>query len=194
MKEGQEELDRLRRLAAKDPLTNLWNASYVNQKIIRILAENPGKEYAIIIFDLDYFKNVNDERGHSFGDRVLKYFAEQLSQNIRREALAARISGDEFLVMMVCDETLEQEVKRLYKAVTGKYDGFKVSVSMGIAKTSSIGRDFRELYHCADMALSDAKNKGQGCYTIYSRETCQKNRPTAISPIDRDSAEKGRKL
>ena len=184
MQEEQKELKRLKKLASMDPLTNLLNAAYAKKEIINTLYAYPENEYALIIFDLDYFKTVNHERGHLFGDRLLKYIAECLLQNIRKDDLAARIGGDEFLLFMHYSTNLEHAIKRIFASLTGEYDGFGLSVSMGIAKTSSVGRNYQELYHCADLALFDAKCKGQGCYTFYDEKKCSQDVPTAISPID----------
>lgn len=184
MQEEQQELKRLRKLASMDPLTNLLNAAYAKKEIIHTLYTYPENEYALIIFDLDYFKTLNDERGHVFGDRVLKYIAECLLKNIHKDDLAARIGGDEFLLFMHYNTNLEHAIKRIYASLTGEYDGFSLSVSMGIAKTPTVGRDYQALYHCADLALFDAKRKGQGCYTFYDEKSCPQNVPSAISPID----------
>ena len=94
------------------------------------------------------------------------------------------IGGDEFLLFVRYDENTEQTVKKIFSAMTGEYDGFKLSVSMGIANTIISARDYRELYHCADLALFEAKRRGQGCCIYYDEKKCAANAPTAISPID----------
>ena len=182
--EEQQELDRLRELASKDPLTNLLNSAYAKKQIINTLYTYPENEYALIIVDLDYFKTANNERGHRFGDRVLKYFADRLQHNIRRDDLAARIGGDEVLLFVRYDTEVEKAVEQIFHSVKGEYEGFGLSVSMGIAKTTSVGRNYKELYHCADLALFHAKEKGYGNYTIYDETICEGDVPTAISPID----------
>lgn len=184
IQEEQKELKRLKELASMDPLTNLLNGAYAKKEIIHMLYTYPENEYALIIFDLDYFKTVNNERGHVFGDRVLKYLAERLKSNIRTDDLAARIGGDEFLLFVRYDRNIEQAVSQIFSAMTGEYDGFKLSVSMGIAKTTTEGRKYSDLYHCADLALFAAKRKGQGCYVFYDKKNCTSNAPTTISPID----------
>ena len=68
--------------------------------------------------------------------------------------------------------------------MTEKLDGVQLSISMGIAKTSVVGHSYEKLYHSADLALTDAKRKGGGCYTVYDETVCSPNVPTAISPID----------
>lgn len=184
IQEEEKELLRLKKLASIDPLTNLYNEAYVKKQIMHILRAYPENEYAFIIFDLDYFRTANNERGHVFGDRVLKYLAKCLETNIKEEDLAARIGGDEFLLFVRYDENTEQTVKKIFSAMTGEYDGFKLSVSMGIANTIISARDYQELYHCADLALFEAKRRGQGCCIYYDEKKCEANAPTAISPID----------
>ena len=184
IQEEKHELERLQKLASLDPLTNLLNAVSAEKKMKKILETHPENEYAPIILDLDYFKVVNSERGHLFGDRVLKYLADHLQQNIRQEDLAARIGGDEFLLFVRCEEDVEHVVKQIYATITEEYDGFQLSISMGIAKTTSVGHRYEKLFHCADLALFDAKRKERGCYIFYDEEQCAADVPTAISPID----------
>lgn len=184
LEEEQKELIRLRKLASMDPLTNLLNASYARREIIHLLYTYPEKEYALLMLDLDCFKTVNQERGYRFGNRVLKYLANHLKKNIRKDDLAARIGGDEFLLFIQCDEKLELSVQRIFTSMVGEVDGFPLSISMGIAKTSSVGREYETLYHCADIALFYAKQKGRGCYSFYEEAMSKENVPTVISPID----------
>lgn len=184
LQKEQQELIRLRKLASMDPLTSLLNAAYAKKEIISRLYANPEKDFALIILDLDCFKEVNHERGHGFGDRVLRYLSEQLMKNIRKDDLAARIGGDEILLFMGYEDKLEAAVNRIFSSMAGEVDGFPISISMGIAKTSSVGREYDELYHCADLALFDAKQKGKGWYSFYDENVCADNVPTTISPID----------
>ena len=182
--EEQNEWKRLKKMVFVDPLTNLLNAAYAKKEILNRLNTYPEKEFALIIFDLDYFKMVNQEWGHLFGDRVLKYLAQHLLYNISEDDLAARIGGDEFLVFTSCDKQLEQVITKIFTSMTEKFDGVQLSISMGIAKTSAVGHSYEKLYHSADLASTDAKRKGGRCYTVYDETLCSLNVPTAISPID----------
>lgn len=182
--EEQSEWKRLKKMVSVDPLTNLLNAAYAKKKIVNILNTYPVKEFALIIFELDYFKMVNKEWGHLFGDRVLKYMAQHLLYNISEDDLAARIGGDESLVFTSCNKQLEQVITKIFTFMTEKLDGVQLSISMGIAKTSVVGHSYEKLYHGADLALADAKRKGRRCYTVYDETLCALNVPTAISPID----------
>ena len=98
------------------------------------------------MMDLDCFKTVNQERSYRFGNRVLKYLADHLKKNIRKDDLAARIGGDELLLFIQYDENLESAVQRIFTSMVGEVEGFPLSISMGIAKTSSVGREYETLY------------------------------------------------
>ena len=149
-----------------------------------MLEEHPENDYVMVIMDMDCFKMANSERGHLFGDRILKYLADCLLTNIREDDLAARVGGDEFLVFVHDDGKWGNVVRRIFTTLTGEYEGFRLSVSMGIAKTKIVGRDYQKLYQGADMALFQAKKKGKGCYACYDGVSCSQEIPTEISPID----------
>lgn len=184
IREKEQELRRLKKLASMDSLTNLPNGAYIKKKISRMLEEHPENDYVMVIMDMDCFKMANSERGHLFGDRILKYLADCLLTNIREDDLAARVGGDEFLVFIHDDGKWGDVVRRIFTTLTGEYEGFRLSVSMGIAKTKIVGRDYQKLYQGADMALFQAKKKGKGCYACYDGASCSQEIPTEISPID----------
>lgn len=94
------------------------------------------------------------------------------------------MGGDEFLVFIHDDGKWGDVVRRIFTTLTGEYEGFRLSVSMGIAKTKIVGRDYQKLYQGADMALFQAKKKGKGCYACYDGASCSQKIPTEISPID----------
>lgn len=182
--EEREELKRLKELASRDTLTGLLNHTYARKEIQCRLQESAKGEFAMIIFDLDYFKKANDERGHMFGDHVLQYMADRVRKNIRSQDIAARVGGDEFLIFLKYDTGIRKTVARIFGALSGEYDGFLVSVSMGIAGTADTGREYESLYVNADQALYEAKRMGRGCYCFYEDVEQHRHKPTAISPID----------
>lgn len=184
--EKQLELSRLKQLASMDALTNLFHHAHAKKDIIDKLNNDLEMEYAMIIFDLDFFKQANDVYGHLFGDHVLKYTAKHLLNNIRDKDIAARIGGDEFLVFIQyrTQASLEKAVERIFHALIGTYEEFPISISMGIANTKEVGRDYETLYRCADGALYDAKRKGRKRYSFYHETMNLEHVPTVISPID----------
>lgn len=183
----EAELQRVKRIASLDPVTNLLNAPSAKKEILTMLSAHPDQEYAMMIFDLDLFKSINYERGHVFGDRVLKYLADRMMQSIRKDDIVARIGGDEFLLFVQYDNIAEKVVQEFFNSMTEVYDGFRLTGSMGIAKTSDVGRNYEQLYHCADVALFEAKRHGVGNYVFYS-ERCINDVPTNISDIDSQNA------
>ncbi len=95
------------------------------------------------------------------------------------------MGGDEFLLFLESREDVEQEFNNIISSVSGQFDGFYLSASMGVASTADVGNDYEDLFHSADQALyhiKRQKNKGQWC---YFDESMQKTL-TAISPIDQN--------
>lgn len=181
---GAEELNRLQQLVMLDPLTGLYNRAYARKKVESCLQKHPEEEFAMMIFDLDYFKSVNRQRGHSFGNRLLKYMAELLRSNVEEETLIARIGGDEFLVFQRCHSKQEDTVEKIFESLTGEYDGVHISVSMGIAETPFVDRSYDMLYRCADRALYEAKCQGPGISSNFKMDMQTDLVPTAISEIE----------
>ena len=178
------QIDRLEHLASTDALTGLLNHNGARKKIERQLKRNGDgdTQSALVIFDLDRFKSANDNYGHMFGDRVLIHTAKQLQDNIRRGDIAARAGGDEFLLFLEYKYNLEAIIKRIFGALTGTFEGFSVSLSMGIATNEMIGNDYDALFQAADKALYAAKREGRGKYCFY--EDNMKDMLSVISPID----------
>lgn len=176
----------LERVASHDGLTGLLNRSKAEQMIRDRLLNNPGGNYALFIIDLDYFKNANDQYGHIFGDHVLKYLAEKLRQSVRGGDIVARVGGDEFLIFLEYRrKAFESSVDRIFHHLEGEYEGFQMSVSMGIAKAVGKASDYETLFHCADQALYAAKRAGRGRYKFY--DDSMMHTLSEISPIDCDS-------
>lgn len=166
--EERIEMLRLQYKASHDTLTELDNRNYAQEKIVNKLMTSPAdRNFIMIIVDVDYFKLANDNYGHAFGDRVLKYMANILRQSVRKEDITARIGGDEFMVFMEYTSDMTAQVERIFHSMLGELDDFQLSVSMGIAGTAQTGRNYETLFHRADQALYAAKNAGRGRYRFY---------------------------
>ncbi|MFW5629236.1 MAG: diguanylate cyclase domain-containing protein [Acetivibrio ethanolgignens] len=168
------------KMITRDPLTGLLNFTHARLRIREQLELRRNSEFAIVIFDLDSFRSANDRYGHIFGDNLLKYMAERLRQCIRSEDIAARIGGDEFLVMVEYKKEKEKVIERIYNDLTGEHDGFPVSVAMGIARTEDIGRDCEALLRGAEQALSTIKLEKKKGYSFYDK-TMRSMRPVLSS-------------
>jgi diguanylate cyclase (GGDEF)-like protein len=165
---------QIKEQAHHDALTGLANRILFMEIALKQLAtarrERSGM--AILAIDLDNFKPVNDQLGHSTGDAVLKEVAKRMNANIRASDLAARQGGDEFFVLMHgADPDLATEfAKRLIDALSQPYPGvpIHVSASLGIATYPACGESIEDLMLHADLALYDAKHRGKSCLVMYS--------------------------
>ena len=162
---------RLEKQASLDLLTGLYN-HVTGELLIKSRIDNSAHMYsAFVIFDIDSFKLVNDTYGHYFGDCVIQYVAKRLAECTREDQdIAIRYGGDEFVVYIEYKDSdnIEDIVKRIFNYVTDEYDGYKISVSMGISLSVNCGLHYYNMYQCADKALYEAKNSGRGCYKFYS--------------------------
>lgn len=177
-----EELDNFRRLAMQDSLTKLNNHMAARELVEQALRQGNGNKYAMFLFDLDHFKKANDNFGHLFGDAVLKHVAATIQQSIRKTDIAARIGGDEYLIFVSYEQGIRAMADRLFKTLTGRYQQFSISISMGIAQFPEHAADYEGLFRCADQALYAAKKNGRKQYCFYNENV--QGYTSVISPID----------
>ncbi len=163
----ETQLDRTRREAAVDPLTNVANRRTFERTCREWLGPNrPG--FVMALADVDDFKTINDRYGHGVGDRVLVTVADTLARSLRSDDLVARLGGDEFAILAAC-LTLQQAEGRfavIVRAVQTACQailqgGGSASISMGVAECSA-GDTLESLQQRADAALYQAKKNGKG--------------------------------
>lgn len=162
---------RLTLLAERDPLTGLYNQASARHKIEEILSRESMKASALLFFDFDDFKDVNDTLGHAFGDKILCHIADTIVKTIRTGDIAARVGGDEFIIFLsnISDvSVIERRADDLFKALCGTYEKYDFSVSMGAAVYPRDGEAFEALYDAADRALYVSKGLGKKQYTFYN--------------------------
>ena len=129
----------------------------------------------MLIADVDLFKNINDEKGHEVGDKVLVKVAEALKRSFRTTDYACRIGGDEFAVVLMglrgeMRAVLERKLKKIGAELADTSDGLpKVTLSIGVAFGSQLPEN-TNLYHAADTALYEAKHRGRNRYVFYDGE------------------------
>ncbi|MGF1698198.1 sensor domain-containing diguanylate cyclase [Vibrio lamellibrachiae] len=160
--------DQLRLLSEKDELTNLYNRRKFEQALLnhaqiveRYKARSP---VCLAIFDIDFFKRVNDEKGHDEGDRVIRVVAQTLQSNLRQTDMIARIGGEEFAVILP-NTSLDEAtpvLERLRKSVEENVE-LPVTVSGGYTDLTSNSTDS---YKRADIALYKAKSLGRNQLSI----------------------------
>lgn len=165
-------MEELEKKASHDTLTGLLNHASARELILQRMQQPDGK-FALVIFDLDEFKTVNDTYGHIVGNRILQYVAENLRNNIRNGEIIARIGGDEYLIFLEYEKNIEMEIRHLFNALKGTYEGISVRISMGIALTDTLGNGYDTLFHAADQALYFAKRAGRGHYAFYDDTMCE---------------------
>jgi len=180
-------LDRLRETvrcgleaAVTDPLTGLYNRRYAlsHLKGMAERAADSGRDFAVMMLDVDHFKKINDRFGHATGDQVLCELAERLRDNLRAVDLIARIGGEEFLVAMP-DTSAEQargaaeRLRRIIKnqpfAKDAKRGAIAMTLSIGVAMggtNSQIQDDISVLFKRADTALYAAKTAGRNMVNV----------------------------
>ncbi|PPI83379.1 GGDEF domain-containing protein [Marinobacter maroccanus] len=176
--------ERLASLAYYDPLTELPNRSLFQEFLKARVAqrERDGGCFAVLYVDLDFFKSINDLHGHECGDQVLQQAAQCIQSVLRKGDLVARLSGDEFAVIIELqnDEDLEnvcQRMTQIFQApiIVGAREYF-LSASVGAAVYPDHGRTGAELLQNADRAMYTAKMVGRACYRIYSAADTERGR------------------
>ncbi|MQP67218.1 EAL domain-containing protein [Niveispirillum sp. SYP-B3756] len=168
----------LRRLATRDPLTNMPNRVLMTESLNGAVerAGQSGRALAVIFLDLDRFKHVNDSLGHAIGDALLRQVAERLQENLPAGHLAGRLGGDEFLIVLENMDGADEVTnlaRRLLNALTRAYpiDGqiLHVGASAGIAMYPGDGDDSISLMRHADVAMYAAKAMGGGTFKFFDR-------------------------
>lgn len=185
--------------AERDALTKLTNKTAARKQAEEYLSRySHGTSCALLIIDLDDFKQVNDQYGHLFGDAVLTKAAREIEKLFRNQDIVARIGGDEFMVLMrgVSDRTLlENRCRRLLQIFQTTFHNQKhklpLSCSIGIALFPEHGSTYFELFNRADQALYRSKAKGKNSYSFYDEvedlHPAQKQQRTSTNtPIDSD--------
>ncbi len=169
------------RLATRDPLTGLYNRRYAQHQlgIMMKRAREERADFALMILDLDFFKQINDRHGHDAGDEVLAQVARRLQENVRGIDLAVRLGGEEFCLALpgTGREDAREAGERIRNAVCGETfllrDGAAIdcTVSIGIAVAAGGAGDVDALLRSADRALYRSKSDGRDRVST-AWETC----------------------
>ena len=178
LKLGASEAQALH-LAFHDVLTGLPNRALVEERLTQALAQATRQEQrvALMLIDLDRFKNINDTYGHHAGDELIIAVAQRLSGLVRASDTVGRIGGDEFILVMPEVENIGQVqalAQRILDALSQPFPLFGGEVwsgaSIGLVLAPEDGLDRQELVRKADIALYEAKSSGRGKYRQFERE------------------------
>ena len=154
-------------LAHHDVLTGLYNRTYFEEEVKKKLVQSREKDAALMLCDLNFFKEINDVYGHLTGDNVLVFAANCWRKNLPNPHILARLGGDEFIMFFEQIESKEKfikqinEIRSVFQKNLYKRDDIEIEVvpSMGIAFVKEDGLDYEYLYHTCDTRMyKDKKN------------------------------------
>ncbi|NWG88081.1 MAG: EAL domain-containing protein [Hydrogenophilaceae bacterium] len=177
--ELRESRNYLLYLAERDSLTGLYNRHFFRHELQRRLDESArsGIEGALLLFDLDEFKLINDSFGHQVGDELLITIANEVGHLVRRNETFCRLGGDEFV--LIAHSASESEIEALADRIVSalgamRYEAggqpVRLSCSMGVALYPSQAQDPETLLACADAAMYQAKQQGKNTWQLYRPE------------------------
>jgi len=178
----QESYRRSLSLALTDELTGLYNRRYLFAHLDELMGRvrQDGISVAVLLFDIDHFKRVNDTYGHAAGDDVLRELAARTANSVRSVDLVARLGGEEFVVVMpetdigiaaTVAERLRAAVAREPFTVTADCRKLPVTVSIGVTSAADATDDRDRMLKRADDALYTAKTRGRNCVITRSPVT-----------------------
>lgn len=181
---GQRSERRFRVAAETDGLTGVANRRRFLSEVLSHLESSPASG-AMVLFDLDHFKSINDTHGHLTGDRALVEFASILAKATPQRAVAARIGGEEFALFVpdgnaAVAAALAEDIRRLTHAfeLSTTNGRLHMTVSVGVADVAEVGSDYETLHGAADVALYRAKSDGRDRVAVYRREPFPKQLAT----------------
>ncbi|WP_207735928.1 diguanylate cyclase [Eubacterium sp. 1001713B170207_170306_E7] len=177
----------LKREAESDPLTGLLNQKAMREQSILVLKDRRVCNAALCFADVDNFKAVNDERGHLFGDMVLKEVAEVITSSVRHTDLVGRVGGDEFLILfhdIIDQRDIERRVAAISKKLNERFDNYGITGSLGISRYPQDGEDFDTLLQKADQALYHSKDLGKNQYKVYDVSCANRPFRSSLTRVD----------
>ncbi|MGN7611192.1 diguanylate cyclase [Magnetococcales bacterium HHB-1] len=170
----------LRESAQRDPLTGLHNRRYLQESAERICAATlrRKKSIGILMCDMDFFKQVNDEHGHDAGDAILRQTATLLNDSIRTADLVFRFGGEEFMIMLIDiekDEAIQLAEKLRQKIEQNKFSipngpSLEKTISVGVSTFPDDDTSFWKTLKYSDVALYQAKEQGRNLVVRFNHD------------------------
>ena len=171
----KQQHDQLVGMATHDQLTGLYNRHYLSDALSKKVAhaKRHGELLSVMIVDIDHFKNVNDTFGHLMGDLILKAVAGTMQDSARKEDIAARFGGEEFIMVLdnctahdalIKAEHLRSKIQRLHP------EDIAVTASFGVVQLDEDTQRYEDLLKNADMALYMAKEEGRNRVILYEKK------------------------
>ena len=172
----QSNQEKLTYIAARDPLTGLYNRREFEIILNRAIANSERFKdlFAVFLIDIDNFKSINDSLGHMQGDQLIKSFSKHLSSLTRTNETLSRIGGDEFVLItskLQSPASTKQLANRILQGLNIDYQlpnhSLKISASIGIAIYPKDGDTMESLLKHADVAMYEAKKSGKNTFKFY---------------------------
>jgi diguanylate cyclase (GGDEF)-like protein/PAS domain S-box-containing protein len=177
--ERKKSEETIRRLAYHDPLTDLPNRLLFTDRLAMAItgAKRNRQHLAVMILDLDYFKDINDTLGHHIGDRLLQAVGSRLTELLRKGDTVARMGGDEFLILLPeinnvgVTTTIAQKIVDSFQIpLIVDEHRLHITTSIGIAIYPDVSDDVETLIKHADIAMYRAKGSGRNNYQLFTPE------------------------
>ena len=170
MLEAKRLMEHLRESSLRDAMTGLYNRRFLEEYVTTLVATSQRRQstFAVLMLDLDYFKQVNDTFGHEAGDKVIKTLADLLLKSVRGSDMVVRYGGEEFLIVLqdtnmetalaVADK-IRCRVEETKIPLTGTI--LQKTISIGVASFPADSDTFWQVVKFADVALYEAKKQGR---------------------------------
>lgn len=183
--EAKRLMEHLRESSLRDAMTGLYNRRFLEEYITTLVATTQRRKssFSVLMLDLDYFKQVNDNFGHESGDKVLKVLAEILGKSVRASDLVIRYGGEEFLICLL--DTAADQAMAVAEKIRAKVEETKVqlpgtllqkTISIGVSEYPVDADTFWQVVKYADVALYQAKERGRNRVIRFLAEMWQDNK------------------
>ncbi len=185
--EHRRRSDHISYLAFHDHLTGLANRALLHERLRHAIldAQDHGQKVALLLVDIDSFKQINDTHGHAFGDLLLATIGQRLLSSVRESDTVARMGGDEFVVVMPKLRTMldvERCGQQIIRAASQPIDldgrQMNLTLSAGVAAFPESGRTADELLRNADAAMYTVKNSGRNSLCVFGEGFMSKSDET----------------
>jgi len=183
----RKENSKLHIEATTDNLTGLPNRSRLIANMDEFIKQKPTHTFAVLFFDIDFFKSINDNYGHSVGDLVIQNFAHRIKTQIQKNDILSRFGGDEFVLLLRSIKSEKQAREFVAKLSSSLNTSFSVknneifiTASIGVSLYDKSCEDFdgcitsKSLLKQSDIAMYSAKKSGRNCFRFFSKEDSAK--------------------
>lgn len=174
LEEANKSLQAVSRI---DHLTQLYNRGYWEHRLEEefLRSQRTERPCSLIMFDIDHFKNINDEYGHQAGDEIIRIVAAQVRNKIRATDIAGRYGGEEFGVVLIdtaadAAKVMAERLRKAIQSIVVDYEGEEITftISLGVAEIDPEMAAYPEWLEIADRALYEAKNNGRNQVVVGS--------------------------